>query len=406
MCHPLAEDLLRDCARQVLGALVRRGADFASAEDAVQEALLEASQRWPSTGIPAEPAAWLTTVAKRKLLDAQRSDIARERREQAVALEPDAGPTEQQDDTLLLLFLCCHPSLSPTLAVPLTLRAVGGLTTREIATAYLLPEATIAQRISRAKKVIGQQDLSDSRRALTPSESDKSPIGDLAVVLRVLYLIFNEGYTAGAERVDLAAEAIRLTRLLHTASPEPEPEVGGLLALMLLHHARRSARVNSAGMLVPLDEQDRTQWDRAMIAEGVQLLTAALTQDRRGEYQLQAAIAALHDDAATAAETDWPQILEWYDELLALTNNPLVELSRAVAVGEVDGPLAGLAALKGIDEQLGNHHRLHAVRAHLHEKAGNLTEAATLFTNAADGTTSTAERNHLLRRAARARRGR
>jgi RNA polymerase sigma factor (sigma-70 family) len=382
----LPEDLLRDASRQVLGALVRRGADFASAEDAVQEALLEATVRWPETGVPAEPAAWLTTAAKRKLVDAQRSDIARRQREQTAASEPEAGPTESGDDTLLLLFLCCHPALSPTAAVPLTLRAVGGLTTREIAAAYLLPEATIAQRISRAKRVIAAESLTQP--------------GDVAVVLRVLYLIFNEGYTAGAERVDLAAEAIRLTRLLHAASPEPE--VGGLLALMLLNHARRAARFEVSGMLVPLDEQDRSKWDRTMIAEGVELLQAALAENHRGEYQMQAAIAALHDDAASAEETDWPQILAWYDELLALTGNPLVELSRAVAIGEVDGPLAGLAALNGIEERLGNYHRLHAVRAHLHERAGNSREAAELFTVAANSATSISERNHLLKRAARA----
>jgi RNA polymerase sigma factor (sigma-70 family) len=406
MGHPHGEDLLRDpsplrdWARQVLGALVRRGAEFGAAEDAVQEALLEATLRWPEIGTPREPAAWLTTIAKRKLLDAQRADAARRQREKAIAAQPEPGPAEQSDDTLLLLFLCCHPSLSPTLAVPLTLRAVGGLTTREIATAYLLPEGTIAQRISRAKKQIAELDLSGFRAALAAPAPDK-PTGGLATVLRVLYLIFNEGYTDVVERVDLAAEAIRLTRLLHAATPDPE--VGGLLALMLLHHARRAARTDSAGTLVPLDEQDRTLWDRAMIAEGVGILQAALAQDRRGEYQIQAAIAALHDDAQTAAETDWPQILEWYDELLALTGNPVVELSRAVALGEVDGPLVGLGALDGIDERLTEHHRLHAVRAHLHERAGNAQQAAALFTQAADATTSQAERQHLLKRAARAR---
>ncbi|HVW80992.1 MAG TPA: DUF6596 domain-containing protein [Mycobacteriales bacterium] len=381
----LPEDLLRDAGRQVLGALVRRGAEFTAAEDAVQEALLEATLRWPETGTPKEPVAWLTTVARRKLIAAQRSDIARGRRELVVAAQREPGETEQRDDTLLLLFLCCHPSLSPTLAVPLTLRAVGGLTTREIADAYLLPEATIAQRISRAKRTIAEQSL------------DRP--GDLGVVLRVLYLIYNEGYTTG-DRVDLAAEAIRLTRLLHAASPEPE--VGGLLALMLLHHARRPARYDGV-RLVPLDEQDRSRWDRALIAEGVGILRSALAENRHGEYQIQAAIAALHDDAPSAAETDWPQILEWYDELLGLTRNPLVELSRAVAVGEVDGPLAGLAALGGIEERLSDYHRLHAVRAHLHEMAGNRDEASALFTKAATSATSEAERNHLLKRAAQAR---
>ncbi|NTW41732.1 MAG: hypothetical protein HGA44_17940, partial [Cellulomonadaceae bacterium] len=348
--NAVPEDLLRDAARRVLGALVRGGAEFGVAEDAVQEALLEAVVRWPQAGVPAQPTAWLTTVARRKLVDVQRADAARRRRERAAAAEPPTGPSEQVDDTLLLLFLCCDPALSPAAAVPLTLRAVGGLTTREIAAAYLLPESTIAQRISRAKRVV--------------AVGERGRPGDVAVVMRVLYLIFNEGYTAGSERIDLAAEAIRLTRLLHDAVPAPE--VGGLLALMLLHHARRSARVDGDGMLVPLDEQDRSTWDHAMIAEGVAVLQAALAHGRHGEYQVQAAVAALHDDAATAEETDWVQVLAWYDELVALTGNPLAELSRAVAIGEVDGPLAGLRALDAVGQRLGDHHRLHAVRAHLH----------------------------------------
>lgn len=381
------EDLLRDVARQVLGALVRRGAEFGAAEDAVQEALLEATVRWPEDGMPDQPAAWLTTVARRKLVDVQRAEAARRQREQIVAAEPPAGPAEDDDDTLLLLFLCCHPALSPTAAVPLTLRAVGGLTTREIAAAYLLPEGTIAQRISRAKRVIAEQRL------------DRP--GDITVVLRVLYLIFNEGYTDAADRIDLAAEAIRLTRLLYDA--HPDPEVGGLLALMLLHHARRSARIGDHGMLVPLDEQDRSTWDRAMIADGVRILTAALAVERHGEYQVQAAIAALHDDAQHVDETDWPQILEWYDELVALTGNPLAELSRAVAVGEVDGPLAGLAALEGVEQRLSDYHRLYAVQAHLHERAGDAGRASELFALAAGSAASTAERDHLLKRAARSR---
>lgn len=384
--HTVAEGLLRDAARQALGALVRRGTDFASAEDAVQEALLEAIVHWPETGAPKEPVAWLTTVARRKLVDAQRADIARERREERVAEEPETGPTEQSDDTLLLLFLCCHPALSPTAAVPLTLRAVGGLTTREIAEAYLLPEATIAQRISRAKRTVAEQRLDQP--------------GDVALVLRVLYLMFNEGYTTGEDRVDVAAEAIRLARLLHEALPEPE--VGGLLALMLLHHARRSAR-SIDGRLVPLDEQDRTRWDTAMIGEGVRVLQAALVREQHGEYQVQAAIAALHDDAARADETDWTQILEWYDELVALTHNPLAELSRAVALGEVDGPLAGLRAVDAIADRLNDYHRLVAVRAHLHDRAGNTAHAAELFAQAAQSASSTAERDHLLKRAAQAR---
>lgn len=379
--------LMREAARQVLGVLLRRGVDFTSAEDAVQEALIEAYARWPESGVPATPTAWLATVAHRKLVDAQRSDAARRMRERAVASEPGPGPTEQADDTLLLLFLCCHPSLSPTTAVPLTLRAVGGLTTREIAAAYLLPEATIAQRIIRAKRLIAERALGEP--------------GDLAVVLQVLYLIYNEGYTAGAGRVDLAVEAIRLTRLLHADSPEPE--VGGLLALMLLHHARRGARFDESGTLVPLDEQDRSLWDRALIAEGVEVLQTALARERHGEYQVQAAIAALHDDAQTTAETDWQQILAWYDELLTLTPNPLVVLNRAVAVGEVEGPSAGLRAVDGVAERLSGYYRFAAVRAHLRDRAGDYGAAAALFAEAADGATSVAERNHLLRRAAQAR---
>jgi predicted RNA polymerase sigma factor len=285
------------------------------------------------------------------------------------------------------VFLCCHPALSQASAVALTLRAVGGLTTREIAQAFLVPEATMAQRISRAKRTVAGQPFS------TP--------GDLAAVLRVLYLIFNEGYGGG--RIDLAAEAIRLTRLL--ARSTDEPEVSGLLALMLLHHARRKARVDAFGALIPLDEQDRTLWQRDEIAEGVGILSAALDQGRRGEYQVQAAIAALHDDAQTSAETDWPQILAWYDDLVALTRNPLAALNRAVAVGEVDGPLAGLRALDGLDAALGDHYRLDAVRGHLHERAGDLSEAGEYYLRAARRTTSTAERDHLTKKAARLRAG-
>jgi len=276
--------------------------------------------------------------------------------------------------------------LSPASAIALTLRAVGGLTTREIAEAFLVPEATMAQRISRAKSTIAGQPFAQP--------------GDVAVVLRVLYLIFNEGYGG---RVDLAAEEIRLTRQLMLECDEPE--VAGLLALMTLHHARRAARADASGSLIPLDEQDRTLWDRAAIAEGVSILQNALARERRGEYQIQAAIAALHDDAAAADETDWPQILEWYDELVALTDNPAAALSRAVAVGEVDGPLAGLRALDGLDERLPDHHRLDAVRGHLHERAGNLDAAAEHFARAAAGARNTAERDHLRMRAARLRNG-
>ena len=378
-------ELIRSLAPQVLGILVRRGNDFAAAEDAVQEALIEAHLTWAERP-PDDPKAWLLTVARRKLIDAQRSEIARRRREEAVLYEPPPGPAEQADDTLLLLFLCCHPALSPASAIALTLRAVGGLTTREIAEAFLVPEATMAQRISRAKRTVADFPFAQP--------------GDVAVVLRVLYLIFNEGYGG---RVDLAVEAIRLTRQLMLECDEPE--VAGLLALMVLHHARRAARTDAGGALVPLDEQDRTLWDGAAIAEGVAILQNALARDRRGEYQIQAAIAALHDDAASAAETDWPQILEWYDELVALTDNPAAALSRAVAVGEVDGPLAGLRALEGLDEQLPEHHRLDAVRGHLHERAGNVPAAIECFARAASGARNLAERDHLMLRAARLRNG-
>ncbi len=375
--------LLRTLVPQVIGVLVRRGTDFATAEDAVQEALLEAHRTW-SERPPDDPKGWLVTVAQRRAVDIVRAESSRRRREETAALEPPQGPTEHGDDTLLLLFLCCHPSLTPASAVALTLRAVGGLTTREIAEAFLVPEATMAQRISRAKRTLAGHDLT-------------AP-GDLAVVLRVLYLVFNQGY---AGRVDLAAEAIRLTRLLVLESDEPE--VAGLLALMLLHHARRDARRDAFGRIVTLDEQDRALWRTDEIAEGVRVLTAALAKERPGEYQVQAAIAALHDDAPTAEETDWVQILAWYDDLLALTGNPIVALSRAVAVGEVDGPLAGLKALDGLDAALGEHHRLDAVRAHLQERAGQREEALASYLRAARRTTSTAERNHLTKRAARLR---
>ena len=380
----LSDETLRGLVPQVLGVLVRRGNDFAAAEDAVQEALLEAHLSW-SASPPADPKGWLISVATRRLIDAYRSDTARRRREDATLLEPEQGPTEQADDTLLLLFLSCHPSLTPASAVALTLRAVGGLTTKEIAEAFLVPEATMAQRISRAKTTVAGQRF------------DRP--GELAVVLRVLYLIFNEGY---AGRIDLAAEAIRLTRLLMLETDEPE--VAGLLALMLLHDARRAARIDAGGALVPLDEQDRSLWDTTKIAEGVGLLQAALAREQRGEYQIQAAIAALHDDAAASSETDWTQILAWYDELIALTGNPAAALSRAVAVGQVDGPLAGLRATDGLDERLpAGHHRLAAVRAHLHERAGNVTEAAELYARAARESRSTLERDHLTKQAARLR---
>ncbi|GAB3278460.1 RNA polymerase sigma factor [Kineosporia babensis] len=377
------DQLLKDLAPQVLAVLVRRGNDFAAAEDALQEALLEAWQQWPQQP-PANPRAWLTTVASRRLIDGIRSDASRRRREEAAQTEPEPGPTEQADDTLQLLFRCCHASLSPGSAVALTLRAVGGLTTRQIAEAFLVPEATMAQRISRAKKSLTDQKLNQA--------------GRLENVLRVLYLIFNEGYTGS---VDLSAEAIRLTRQVVVSNREPE--VLGLLALMLLHDARRPARFDGEN-LVPLDQQNRSLWNALKIEEGVLLLQTALAQDRLGEYQAQAAIAALHDDAATAEETDWPQILSWYDELLTIHDTPAAALSRAVAVGEADGPQAGLAALAQVENRLPKkHHRLFAVQGHLLERSGDRVGAARAYAEAAKYATSTAERVHLTKQAARLR---
>ena len=372
------EQLLRELTPQVTGVLVRRGADFASAEDAVQEALVSAWSTWPDDP-PRDPKAWLVTAAWRKFLDATRSESARTTRETTFELEPPPGPTEHADDTLSLYFLCAHPSLTPSSAVALTLRAIGGLTTKQIAAAYLVPEATMAQRISRAKKTVSDERLD-------------SP-GDLATVLRTLYLVFNEGYTG---EVDLCAEAIRLTRQL--AALTDHPEVHGLLALMLLHHARRSARTAPDGSLVTLPEQDRTLWDRTLIGEGVHVLQTALARDRLGEYQAQAAIAALHADAVSHDETDWVQVVEWYDELLKITDNPVVRLNRAVAVGEADGAQAGLASLADVPTDVP---RQTAVAAYLHEKAGDLAEAADLYAQAARSAANEAERHHLTRLSAR-----
>ncbi|EID56369.1 putative RNA polymerase sigma factor containing a TPR repeat domain [Saccharomonospora xinjiangensis XJ-54] len=372
------ELLLRELTPVVIGVLCRRGADFATAEDAVQEALVQAVLTWPDRP-PADPLGWLVTVAWRKFLDAHRAESARRDREIRVSAEPPPGPAGVADDTLRLFFLCAHPSLTPASAVALTLRAVGGLTTRQIARAYLVPEATMAQRISRAK------------RTVTTARFDQP--GDLTTVLRVLYLVFNEGYTGD---VDLAAEAIRLTRQL--ASMTEDEETAGLLALMLLHHARRGARTLRDGTLVPLAEQDRSLWDTSLIAEGIAILRNALARDRLGEYQAQAAIAALHADAQRAEETDWAQIVEWYDELLTLTGSPVVRLNRAVAVGEADGPTAGLAALASVESGLP---RRAAASAYLHEKAGDLATAARLYAEAADAAPTLAERHHLTRQAAR-----
>ncbi len=375
---------LRELVPQVLGVLVRRGADFATAEDAVQEALVRALAVWPDRP-PAEPRAWLITVAWRAFLDMARSDSSRRERElrSDAVPPPDAGPpldgVPDRDDSLQLYFLCAHPDLSPSSAVALTLRAVGGLTTRQIAEAYLVPEATMGQRISRAKRTVAQAGLSGP--------------GDVATVMRVLYLVFNEGYSGD---VDLAAEAIRLTRQL--AALSDAPEVHGLLALMLLHHARRPSRIRPDGSIVVLAEQDRSLWDTELIAEGVAVLQRALARDRPGEYQAQAAIAALHADAPRVEETDWVQIVEWYDELLRFTDTPVVRLNRAVAVGEADGAPPGLAALAEVDEGVP---RRTAVAAHLHERNGDLELAARLYAAAALDATNQAERDHQVRQAAR-----
>ncbi|MCX5043072.1 RNA polymerase subunit sigma-24 [Aldersonia sp. NBC_00410] len=372
------ELLLRSLTPNVLGILVRRGADFAAAEDAVQDALVEAVRVWRDDP-PRDPKGWLVTVAWRKFVDATRADAARRRREDRADEEPVPGPAPDADDTLALYFLCAHPSLTPASAVALTLRAVGGLTTRQIAAAYLVPEATMAQRISRAKRTVSGVRFDQP--------------GDVATVLRVLYLVFNEGYSGD---VDLAAEAIRLTRQL--ADAIDHPEVAGLLALMLLHHARRAARTAPDGSLVPLAEQDRDRWDTESIAEGVEILQAALALDRLGEFQAQAAIAALHADAPTAADTDWVQIVEWYDELVRITDSPIARLNRAVAVGEADGARAGLAALAELDDSLP---RYAAVAAYLHERDGDPATAAHLYAEAAYKAANLAERDHLNRQAAR-----
>jgi len=372
------EVLLRSLTPTVIAILVRRGADFAAAEDAVQDALIEALRVWPDDP-PRDEQGWLVTVAWRRFLDWQRAESSRQRREEVVEDQPDPGPAVSTDDSLWLYFLCAHPSLSPTSAVALTLRAVGGLSTRQIAQAYLAPEATMAQRISRAKRTVADVRFEQP--------------GDVGTVLRVLYLVFNEGYSG---EVDLSAEAIRLTRQL--AGAIDHEEVSGLLALMLLHHARRPARTRADGSLVPLADQDRDLWDTELVAEGVDILQTALARDRLGEFQAQAAIAALHADALAVEETDWVQIVEWYDELVRLTDSPVARLNRAVAVGEADGPRAGLRALSALDPDVP---RYDAVAAYLHERDGNLSKSARLYATAAKQATNVAERDHLTLQAAR-----
>ncbi len=403
-----AERLLRDLAPQVLGAVVRRFHDFAASEDAVQEALIAAAAQWPRDGIPDNPRGWLIQVALRRMTDHVRGEISRRHREAVVAAETPvvvapAVYSELEvdpDDTLVLLFMCCHPALSPPSAIALTLRAVGGLTTAEIAKAFLVPESTMAQRISRAKQSIQKSSVPFRQ----PDAGERAR--RLSSVLHVLYLVFNEGYTTSSgpdlHRIDLSNEAIRLTRAVHELLPE-DGEVAGLLALMLLTDARRAARTGPGRELIPLDEQDRGLWDAQAIAEGVALVSAALRQGSVGEYQLQAAIAAVHDEAPRAEDTDWPQILALYGVLKRMSDNPMVALSHAIATAMVHGPQAGLDLLTPLDAdvQLRGQHRLDAVRAHLLERAGNRQAALSLYRAAAEKTTSVPERNYLVMRAAR-----
>lgn len=405
---PAVEDLLRALAPRVLGTLVRRHGAFDACEDAVQEALLAAATQWPADGVPANPRGWLLTVATRRLTDQWRSERARRDREAAVFVQnrygETAGPDEDRpadrDDTLTLLFLCCHPALTPSSQVALTLRAVGGLTTAQIARAFLVPEATMAQRVSRAKQKIK---ATGARFAMPPpAERDER----LRAVLHVLYLVFNEGYTASSgpelQRADLTAEAVRMARALHRLLPD-DGEVTGLLALMLLTDARRAARTGPDGLLIPLTEQDRTLWNPDAIAEGTALITDALTWSPPGPYQLQAAIAAVHAEAARPGDTDWPQILALYRLLARVSPNPMVTLNQAVALAMVDGPSAGLDLLRTLDgdDRMAGHHRLAAVRAHLLELAGDTAAARDEYRRAARITTSIPERRYLEARAAR-----
>jgi RNA polymerase sigma factor (sigma-70 family) len=406
-----AEHLLRELAPQVLGAVVRRYGDFGAAEDAVQEALTAAALEWPRTGVPESPRAWLIQVAARKHLDRLRSDSARRRRETKIVLEtppeenvvppPDEAHVEE-DDALVLLFMCCHPALTRPSAIALTLRAVGGLTTTEIASAFLVPEATMAQRISRAK-----QSIKSSRVGFAmppPGDRDAS----LGAVLHVLYLIFNEGYATSSgeahQRVDLSNEAIRLARAAHEVLPQ-HGEVAGLLALMLLTDARRAARSGPNGEIIPLDEQDRSLWNEEAIAEGVKLVTDGITRGSVGSYLLQAAIAAVHDEAKRAEDTDWPQIVALYTVLMRMGDNPMVALNHAVAVAMARGPAEGLALLDELDRdpRIKDHYRLDAVRAHLLERAGKVAAALPYYAAAAEKTASTPERNYLLLKIARLR---
>jgi RNA polymerase sigma factor (sigma-70 family) len=399
------ESLLRELAPQVLGAVVRRYGHFDIAEDAVQEALLAAATQWPAEGLPDSPKSWLITVAARRLTDLLRSEQARRRREEAVVrrelpMEQTEGPSirTDADDTLILLFMCCHPALSPPSQVALTLRAVGGLTTSEVARAFLVSEETMTRRITRAKQQI--RDSGIPFRMPAPAQRAER----LAAVLHVLYLIFTEGYAATSgpslHRVELSSEAIRLTRIVHRLLPD-DSEVDGLLALMLLTDARRPARTTANGELVPIAEQDRTLWDAGSIAEGVSLITNALSRGPTGPYQLQAAIAALHDEAPSATETDWHQIKALYELLLEMSDNPIVALNHVVAVAMADGPAAGLQQLETVagDKQLAEDHRLYAVRAHLLEMSGDTDAAREAYRAAARRTTNVPQQRYLNRKA-------
>jgi RNA polymerase sigma factor (sigma-70 family) len=404
MLDPTAEDLLRALAPRVLGVIVRKYRDFDSAEDAVQEALLAAALQWPEQGIPDNPEGWLVAVASRRLINIWRGDQARRRREEIGGMQeaqtspPADAPTGDRDDTLRLLFLCCHPALTPSSAIALTLRAVGGLTTGEIASAFLVPESTMAQRISRAKQRIHSSGV-PFQMPTRANWRDR-----LDAVLHVLYLIFSEGYASSSGdslvRTDLSQEAIRITRVVHQLLPD-EPEVAGLLALMVLTDARRDARTGEHGQLIPLPEQDRSRWSQKAIAEGIALISDTLRKGSIGTYQLQAAIAAVHDEAAHPDETDWPQILALYSVLERIQSNPMVTLNRAVALSMVDGPRAGLALLDTLDDRIPGHYRLAAVRGYLCEMAGDRTAAVAQLRIAAARTPSMPEQRYLLTEIAR-----
>jgi RNA polymerase sigma factor (sigma-70 family) len=399
------DSLLRELTPQVVAAVTRRYGDFAAAEDAVQEALVAAAQQWLASGVPDNPRAWLIRVASRRMLDHLRSEVARRRREhdtiaEAIDRVDPVEPTAQEDDMLILLYMCCHPALTQPSAIALTLRAVGGLTTLEIANAFLVPETTMAQRIRRAKQTVKNSGVGFEM----PGDAERA--SRLRAVMHVLYLIFNEGYATSSgtqlARVDLSSEAIRLTREVQRQVPG-DREVVGLLALMLLTDARRAARTGPDGELVTLDDQDRTRWDRALIAEGTQLIEGAFASEPPGPYQIQAAIAAVHDAAPSTEATDWAEIAGLYGVLLQLADNPMVKLNRAIAIAMIEGPARGLALIGELDrdERIAGHYRLDAVRAHLHERAGDRDAAVRHYKAAAARTTSIPERNYLVARAAR-----